>query len=37
MEYIFQMFKGLGIVVIIGVVSIFIYCRAKKETNRKDD
>lgn len=36
MEYVFQMFKGLGIVVIIAIASIYIYYQAKKETNQDD-
>lgn len=31
MEYIFQMFNGLGIVIIIGIASIYFYYRAKKD------
>lgn len=35
MEYIFQMFKGLGILIIIGVASLYFYYQAKKEANKE--
>lgn len=33
MEYLFQMFKGLGILIIIAAACLYIYYRVKKEAD----
>lgn len=36
MEYVFQMFKGLGVVIILGVASLYFYYQAKKEADKEE-